>query len=226
MFIGHFSAAFVAAAASRRAPSLTALFVGAQLVDWGFFTFSLIGLEKMRIVPGITAMNPLDLYFMPYTHSLLGTAVWGFAFALVALVKWRDVVAAVIGFLVVMSHWVLDLVTHRPDLTVAGGQHKIGLGLWDHPLPTISLELALIFGSFLYFIRRTRGPIVPPLILLGVLLAMQALNWFGPPPVEAGPALYLTSLAAFLILTLIAGWVGSTRWHKREVGLAVASLHR
>lgn len=71
MFIGHFSAAFVAAAASRRAPSLTALFVGAQLVDWGFFTFSLIGLEKMRIVPGITAMNPLDLYFMPYTHSLL-----------------------------------------------------------------------------------------------------------------------------------------------------------
>ena len=134
MFIGHFSAAFVAAAASRRAPSLTALFVGAQLVDWGFFTFSLIGLEKMRIVPGITAMNPLDLYFMPYTHSLLGTAVWGFAFALVALVKWRDVVAAVIGFLVVMSHWVLDLVTHRPDLTVAGGQHKICL-LYTSPSP-------------------------------------------------------------------------------------------
>ncbi|WP_379546952.1 hypothetical protein ACFCW2_12960 [Qipengyuania sp. DSG2-2] len=226
MFIGHFSAAFVAAAASRRAPSLPTLFVGAQLVDWVFFTFTLIGLEQMRVVPGITAMNPLDLYFMPYTHSLLGTAVWGLAFALFALVRWRNAVPAVIGFFVVLSHWILDLVTHRPDLTLAGGDHKIGLGLWDYPWAAISLELALILGSFAYFMSRTRGPIAPPLILIGVMLIMQAINWFGPEPTEAGPALYLTALLSFLIVTLIAAWVGATRWHKREVGLAVASLQR
>ena len=180
----------------------------------------------MRVVPGITAMNPLDLYFMPYTHSLLGTAVWGLAFALFILAKWRDLAPAILGFLVVMSHWVLDLVTHRPDLTLAGGEHKIGLGLWDYPWAAIPLELALIVGSFIFFMRRTRGPLAPPLILLGVMLAMQAINWFGPEPGAAGPALYLTALASFLVLTLLAGWVGSTRWHKREVGLAVASLRR
>lgn len=202
------------------------LFVGAQLVDWGFFAFAAIGVEAMRIVPGITAMNPLDLYFMPYTHSLLGTAVWGLAFAAFLLVKWRDVVPALIGFLVVLSHWVLDLVTHRPDLTLAGGEDKFGFGLWNYPWAAIPLELALILGSFIYFMRRTKGPLVPPLVLLGVMLAMQAINWFGPEPETAGPAFYLSALAAFLVATLLAAWVGATRWHKREVGLAVTSLRR
>ncbi|MGB7374735.1 hypothetical protein [Pontixanthobacter sp.] len=74
MFIGHWAPAFIAAAASKRSPKLGTLFIAAQLVDWGFFLFATVGLERMRIEPGITAMNPLDLYHMPYTHSLLGCA--------------------------------------------------------------------------------------------------------------------------------------------------------
>ena len=226
MFIGHFSAAFIAAGATRKAPSLPVLFIGAQLVDWGFFTLAALGVEKMRITPGITAMNPLDLYFMPYTHSLAGTAIWGLAFAAFLFLHARTFVPAIAGLLVVMSHWLLDLVVHRPDLTLTGGGPRLGLGLWDLPLVAIPLELALIGGSFAYYMRRTKGPVAPPLILLALLLAMQAFNWFGPEPAQAGPAFYITALIAFLIPTVLAMWVSATRWHKREVGLAVASMPR
>ena len=226
MFAGHFAAAFVAAGASRRAPSLPTLFVGAQLVDWGFFALAVVGIEKMRVEPGATEMVPFDLYHMPYTHSLLGTAIWALAFGLFLAFRMRDIVPALLGMLVVLSHWLLDLLTHRPDLTLAGGEHRYGLGLWNYPWIAIPLELGLILAAFLYYIRRTKGPIAPPLILLGLLLAMQAINWFGPPPAEAGIGLYLTALIAFLVPTLVAAWVASTRWHKREVGLAVASTRR
>lgn len=226
MFIGHWSAAFVAAAAHKRAPKLGTLFVAAQLVDWGFFALATVGVEKMRVVPGATAMNPLDLYHMPYTHSLFGTALWALTFALGLLVWRRDAVTAVLGGAVVLSHWLLDLLVHRPDLTLAGHAPRLGLGLWNYPAIAISLELVLTLGAFVLYVRRTRGPVAPPLILISLLLAMQSIDWFGPPPESAGPALYLTALAAFALATWVAYWVGNTRWHKREVGLAVRTWRR
>ena len=223
MFIGHWAPAFAAAALSKKSPGLGKLFVAAQLVDWGFFAFATVGIEKMRIVPGITAMNPLDLYHMPYTHSLLGTFVWALVFALVMLMMRLGTTAALIGAAVVMSHWFLDLLVHRPDLTLAGGDAKLGMGLWNAPVATIVVELVLVGVCFWWYLRRTKGPLVPPLILLGLLLAMQSVNWFGPPVEEASAGYFLMALLAFLIATFFAAWVGSTRRHKREVGLAVAS---
>ena len=76
MFIGHWAPALAAAAVTERKPRLGTLFIAAQLVDWAFFALLLTGAEKMRVVPGITAMNPMDLYHMPFTHSLLGSAAW------------------------------------------------------------------------------------------------------------------------------------------------------
>lgn len=223
MFIGHWAPAFAAAALSKRAPGLGTLFVAGQLVDWGFFALATVGLEKMRVVPGITAMNPLDLYHMPYTHSLLGTFVWALVFALVMLVTRKGTMAALIGGAVVVSHWFLDLLVHRPDLTLAGGDAKLGLGLWNAPVATVVVELVLVGVCFWWYLRRTKGPIMPPLILLALLLAMQSVNWFGPQVEEASIGFYLTALLAFMIATFFAAWVGTTRWHKREVGLAVAS---
>ena len=81
MFIGRFAPAIVAAT-HPKAPGLATLFVAAQLVDFGFFGLALVGIENYRITPGITTMNPLDLYDMPFTHSLMGSAVWAFGFAL------------------------------------------------------------------------------------------------------------------------------------------------
>ncbi len=80
MFIGHYSAAF-AAAALPKAPKLGTPFVAAQLVDFGFFALVPMGIENMRITPGASVMNPLDLYDMPWTHSLLGALAWGAVFA-------------------------------------------------------------------------------------------------------------------------------------------------
>lgn len=221
MFIGHWAPAFAAAAASKRAPKLGTLFIAAQLVDWGFFALAMVGIEKMRIAPGATAMNPLDLYYMPYTHSLLGSAMWALGFALLLLVLRMGRTAALLGGLVVLSHWLLDLLVHRPDLTLSGGESRIGLGLWNLPWAAITLELAITLAAFWWYLRRTKGPLVPPYILLALLLGMQAFNWFGPEPRDANIAFYLTGLFAFGIAALVAAWVGSTRWHKREVGLAV-----
>ncbi len=220
MFIGHWAPALAAAAVSRRAPKLGMAFLAAQLVDWGFFTLALFNVEQMRMEPGITAMNPMDLYHMPYTHSLAGSAVWAAAFALLIWFGRRQWVTAAWAFMIVMSHWLLDLIVHRPDLTMAGGEEKYGLGLWNYPWVAIPLELALILGAFFLYVRKTRGPVAPPLILLGLLLLMQGMNWFGPQPPVAGPGMYLSSLAAFALVTLTAMWVGGTRRHKLHLGMS------
>ncbi len=217
MFIGHFAPAFAAAAISPRAPKLATLFVAGQLVDWAFFTFAFFGIERMRVEPGATVMVPLDLYHMPYTHSLLGTAAWAIVFTGLVLWARKDAVTASLAGLVVLSHWLLDWLTHRPDLSLMGGDDMHGLGLWNVPLIAIPLELGITIGAFYWYVKATRGPIGPPIILLTVLLAFQAINWFGPSPQTAGPLLYTQALLAFLLATLFAAWVGTTRKHKREV---------
>lgn len=218
MFIGHWAAAFAAGAISPKAPKLGTLFVAAQLVDWGFFTLAIVGVEEMRITPGITAMNPMDLVYMPYTHSLLGTFAWAAAFAIVVLIAQRNLVGGILAGLVVLSHWLADWLVHRPDLTIAGGDTLHGLGLWNYPFVAIPLELALTLAAFVWYMRRTRGPIIPPLILMALLLLMQASNWFGPQPQSAGLGFYLLALFSFAIATFFAFWVGTTRRHERDRG--------
>jgi hypothetical protein len=100
----------------------------------------------MRIVPGITAMNPMDLHHMPYTHSLLGAALWAAAFGLLVGFGTRRREAAIGAAIVVLSHWFLDLIVHIPDLTLFGAPPKLGLGLWNHPLAEMPLEI-LLTGS-------------------------------------------------------------------------------
>lgn len=224
MFIGHFAPALVAAALGPRAPKLATTFLAAQLVDWGFFGLALAGVEKMQVDPAATAMVPLDFYHMPYTHSLAGTGIWAVAFALIVMLWSRNAVGGILAGLVVMSHWVLDWVTHRPDLTMAGGEATYGLGLWNYPAIAIPLELAITLAAFIFYMRRSRGPIGPPLILLTVLLVFQAINWFGPAPTEAGPFLYIQSLFAFAVLTGIAAWVGENRYFVLRGGLAAPSV--
>ena len=217
MFVGHYAPA-LAIAAHPRAPGLGTLFVAAQLVDFAFSAFLLLGVEHMRIVPGITAMNPLDLYDMPYTHSLLGSAAWAAAFALLIFALTRSRAAALIAALVVLSHWLIDLLVHRPDLTLAGAPPKLGLGLWNTPSVAMPLELLLIGGALLYYTLRTRPTDatgrIALIVLLLLLLAFQAIDWFGPPPEEAGPAVALTALLAYSLAALTAWWAHR---HRRKL---------
>jgi hypothetical protein len=200
------------------------MFIAAQLVDWGFFTFALFGVEKMRVDPQASAMVPYDLYHMPYTHSLLGTAIWAAAFLGVIGVYRRSLRLGALAGLVVLSHWLLDFLVHVPDLTLDGTPPKLGLGLWNLPWLAIPLELGLVAAAFAFYLRRTRGPAGPPLVLIGVMLLFQALNWFGPHPASAGPLLYLQALLAFAILTALAAWVGENRWFRKRGGLALNGM--
>ncbi|WP_298303194.1 hypothetical protein [uncultured Erythrobacter sp.] len=224
MFIGHFAPAFVAAASYSRGPKLATYFVAAQLVDWGFFILAMVGVEKMRIDPGATVMVPFDLHHIPYTHSLLGAGIWALVFGIVVAIWHRDSLAGLLSASVVASHWVLDWITHRPDLTLTGGGEAYGLGLWNHPEIAMPLEIGIVLAAFLFYIRRSRGPVVQPLILLLVMLVFQAINWFGPQPSEAGIMLYLQALLSFGIFTGLAMWVGKNRYFTQRGGLAAASL--
>ena len=222
MFIGHFAPAFIAATVSPQSPRLGTLFVAAQLVDWGFFTLALFGVERLRVDPDASVMVPLDLYHMPYTHSLIGTAIWALACLAVVAILHRNLVAGALAGAVVVSHWLLDWVVHVPDLTLDGDAPKFGLGLWDYPWVAIPLELGLTLGAFAFYLRRTRGPMGPPAILLGALLLLQAINWFAPHPETAGPFLYVQALIAFAVLTGLAVWVGENRWFQKRRGLALS----
>lgn len=211
MFIGHWAPALIAAAVTTRAPRLGTLFIAAQLVDWAFFAFLLTGTEHMRVVPGITAMNPMDLYDMPWTHSLVGSAAWAAGFALVVWLWRRDPGFALLAGGVVLSHWLLDLLVHRPDLTLAGSPPKLGLGLWNHPWIAMPLELALTFGALALYLSRTRGPVLPAMVLGTVLIGLQAFNWFAPEPTAVTPATSYLAFFAYGLVTLAAWWLGKTR---------------
>ncbi|MFN3988686.1 MAG: hypothetical protein ACK4IS_00345 [Erythrobacter sp.] len=220
MFIGHFAPAFVAAAVSPRSPKLGTLFVAAQLVDWAFFGFALVGIEAMRIDPEASVMVPFDLYHMPFTHSLAGTLVFAAMFAGIVTVLQRNPLGGVLAGLVVVSHWLLDFLVHVRDLTLAGQPPKYGLGLWNYPWIAMPLELALVGGAFAFYVRRTHGPIGPPVVLMAVMLLLQAVNWFAPHPDEMSAAIPLQALSAFGLLTALAIWVGTNRERKVRPGLA------
>lgn len=212
MFIGHFAPALIAATRPKAA-GLGTLFVAAQLVDIGFAALLFPGIEAMRIVPGITAMNPMDLHHMPYTHSLLGTSIWAAAFGILVRFATKSKEAAIGAALVVLSHWFIDLLVHIPDLTLFGAPPKLGLGLWNHPMIAMPLEILLIGGAFLYYLRRTEAPGGNRRlrILAGLLAFAQAIDWFGPKEPVYSLAIPATMLFAYALLAGSAAWAGANR---------------
>lgn len=208
MFIGHWAPALTAAAVSPRAPKLGTLFVAAQLVDWAFFALLALGIEHMRYSPGISVMNPMDLYHMPYTHSLLGSALFAVGFGGIVLAMSKDRGAALVAGVVVLSHWFLDLLVHVPDLTIAGGEAKLGLALWNHPAIEMPLELAITFGALLWYAGKRRPARNRVLVLGTVLVLLQAVNWFVPVEPEVTIGTSLLAFFAYGAATLAAWWTG------------------
>jgi hypothetical protein len=205
MFVGHYGVSFAAKRAAPTVP-LWALFIAVQLLDVFWAPFILLGIEKARIVPGITASNPLDLYYMPYTHSLVAAILWSAgAFLVYRLVAPRGPAgaAALVVGLAVLSHWMLDFLVHRPDLPLYDDTAKVGLGLWNVPGVAFALEAALLFGGmWLYFgtgvVRR-----LPMLVFGLVMLGIQAYVFFGPPPASDKAAAW-TALGAYAVFAAVA----------------------
>jgi len=214
MFLGHFGAAF---ALKRVEPklSLGTLFLAVQLPDLLWGAFLLLGWEQVRIDPGYTAVTPLQFTEYPLSHSLLGMTGWAVAMA-AAYYSWptRDTsrhwqAAALVG-LAVLSHFLLDLVVHVPDLPLSGGSPiRLGLGLWNHPAATLLLELASLAAGVAVYVafRSTRHPVRPGRLagLVAVLVGIYLLSFFGPPPPSV-TAIAVADIVGLLLLVAFAAW--------------------
>jgi hypothetical protein len=210
MFIGHYALAF---GAKRIAPavSLGTLFLACQFADLLWPTLLVLGVERVEIDPGNTLMTPLNFVSYPYSHSLVMLLVWSAVFALLyrAIRGPRPVAIATVAALV-FSHFVLDALTHRPDMPITiGGAQKIGLGLWNYPGTTLAIESAMfIAGTTLYAIAtRARNPAGRWGLwaLIATLVAIYFAALYGPPPPDtqavamAGHLLWLFVLWAYWV---------------------------
>lgn len=216
MFIGHYAVAMAAKKATPRV-SLGTLFLSVQLVDLLWPVFLLAGLEHVRIDPGNTVMTPLDFYDYPITHSLIGSLGWSFLFGLVYFFVRRYSRGAWIVGLGVFSHWILDLIVHRPDLAVVpGGGTRVGLGLWNSLPGTLVVELGIfVIGAALYFRATTaldRTGRYALWALLAVLLVLYFGNLVSPPP-PSERAIAIVGLGGWLFVPW-AYWIDR---HRRPV---------
>lgn len=215
MFVGHYGPSFAIKGVQPAIP-LWLLFIAVQLVDVGWSVLILLGIERARIVPGITASNPFDLYYMPYTHSLVAAVLWAVAAGvlgkyLLGLRKWA--IAAWIGA-AVFSHWVLDWLVHRPDLPLYDDTMKVGLGIWNYPALALALEALLLFGGMFLYMRRTTainvlGRFGPPAFGV-VMIAIQSYVFFGPPPASVGQ-LAITALVSYIVFAAVIRWLDGQR---------------
>ena len=217
MFLGHFGVAF---AAKRAVPaaSLGTLFIACELVDLLWPVLLLAGIEKVAITPGITRFTPLDFQHYPWSHSLVMVAVWALLFAGVYFSKEKKWLAAAVLALVVLSHWFLDLVAHRPDLPLAPGSDvKVGFGLWNSVAGTLIVEGALfVVGVRFYLAGSQAKDRVGHWALYGLLLFLVLAYIgaaFGPPPPSV-PAVAWVGLAGGGVTAALGYWVDRHRTMK------------
>ncbi len=213
MFIGHIAVAFAAKKGTPRT-SLGTLLMAAQLPDLLWPIFLLTGLEHATISPGNTAVTPIAFVDYPISHSLLADFGWGLVLAgLYAIVK-KNVRGAVWLGALVISHWILDAISHRPDMPLAPGTGiYFGLGLWNWRFGTVLVEaILLLLGVLLYAaITRPRDRIgaVALWSFVAVIAAIYIANLLSPPP----PSVTVVALAGlgFWLFVAWAAWIDRHR---------------
>ena len=218
MFIGHFALGY---AAKRWVPglSLAVLFAAALFADLLWPVLVALGIEQVRIVPGITASTPLEFISYPYSHSLLTLtlfgAVFGWAVSLRAsraaapVAPTTPIAPALIVFVLVISHWVLDVITHIPDMPLYPGGPKFGLGMWNSVPATLVTETVMFaLGVWMYARATTPRDKVGTWTFAG-LTAFLFVGFFvnakgTPPPSVTALWVMALSLGA---LTLWLSWL-------------------
>jgi hypothetical protein len=207
MFVGHYGPSFLAKRADRIIP-LWVLFVAVQFLDVLWAPFVLLGIEKVRIVPGFTKASPLDLYFMPYTHGLLTAIGWsvvfGAAYQLIA--RPSSARSSLIVGLAVFSHWVLDFLVHLHDLPLYDNTAKVGLGLWNVPAIELPLEALILLGAMWLCFRDNLSRAKSTFVFGVLLVALQVYFFFAPPP-PSDKAIAWTALISYAVLALVIWWL-------------------
>ena len=214
MFLGHYALA-LGAKKSTPAVSLGTLFFAVQFADLLWPTLLVLGLEVVAIDPGNTLMTPLNFVSYPYSHSLVMLLIWSALVALAyRLLRGNRPVAIITVAGLVLSHYLLDVITHRPDMPLTiSGTTRLGLGLWNHPGPALAIESAMfIIGAALYTSAtrpKNRKGEVGFWLLLVVLVAMYFAALYGPPP----PNISTISVGGHLqwLFVIWAYWVDRNR---------------
>ena len=203
MFIGHFAVGF---ASKKFAPwtSLGVLITAPLFLDvlWPFFV--LMGWEKVKIDPGNTRFTPMDFVSYPWSHSLLMSVVWATAFAGIYYVLSRYATGAVVLWIGVVSHWVLDWVTHRPDMPLYPNGPRYGLGLWNSIVGTMAVEIGMLALGLWLYARTTRAQDkIGRYAFLGyvvLLLLLYAGDRFSTPPDNTAEIAWAGIFAAILLI--------------------------
>ena len=212
MFVGHFG---LALAAKRLAPraSLAVLILAAQLADVMWPVLVALGIEHVRIDPGNTAFTPLDFVAYPYSHSLLLLVVWGLILGVLTRthVGGRAAIPLIAGL--VVSHWVLDWITHRPDMPLFPGGPRLGLGLWNAVPWTLAVELVVFaVGTWIYVVTTRASDAIGRwgfFSLIAFLLLAYLANLRSVPP--SVTALYTAAIVGVLVIASWAWWVDRHR---------------
>lgn len=213
MFIGHFALGFAAKSAAPQV-SLGTLFLAAQFIDLLWPTFLFMGLERVRIEPGATAVVPLVFEHYPYTHSLLAVLGWAVLIGGLHLLLMRDRRSAFVLGLLVLSHWVLDLLVHKPDLQILPWSDTVvGLRLWTSLTLTLALEVPLFMLGVWLYARSTRArDAAGRWGLVGLVLflfVVYAGNVLGSPPPSVSAIAWIGQLQWLLVL--LGYWVDRHR---------------
>jgi hypothetical protein len=204
VFVGHFALGY---AAKRVAPrvSLAVLFIAAEFADLLWPVLVGVGVEHVRIVAGDNPFLNLAFDSYPYSHSLLMLVIWGMGLAAVYRAVTGDRAAMPVLFALVVSHWLLDVVTHRPDMPVVPHGATYGLGLWSSVAGTLAVEFAMFAAGVWIYARATR-----PRDRIGtwsfvgfvLLLAISYVASLGPPPPSVTAVWTFTLVGAALTLAL------------------------
>lgn len=186
MFIGHFAAG-MAGKKLDPAVSLGTLFLAAQFLDLLWPTLLLLNIEHVVIAPGISKVTPLDFVHYPVSHSLVAVLGWGLLFGLIYYLITKNKGGAWLLGCLVVSHWVLDLIVHIPDLPLYPGESpKVGLGLWNSPTLTILVEGTIFVTGVLLYVRTKKEVNIRVSwwfwSLIIFLLFVQVMNFISPPP--------------------------------------------
>jgi hypothetical protein len=198
---------------------LWVLFVAVQLVDFAWAVFIITGIEHARFVPGFAAASHLDLYHMPYTHSLVAAIIWSVGFGFFYYIWKRRagaLISAIIIGLAVFSHWLADLIVHVPDLSLISGDPKLGFGLWRYFWLSQSIEIGLLFLGLLAYVWTSKpctafGRFAPWLFFI-LLVGVQAISHLPPSnPVPTMTVFATQALGAFSVLALLAWLTERTR---------------
>ena len=213
MFIGHFGAGF-AGKKFDKSPSLGTYFMAAQFVDLLWPLFLLLGIERVKIESGNTAVTPLDFVYYPFSHSLIGVIFWALLFGLVYFLFKKNIKVAFVLGLIVISHWFLDLIVHRPDLPIIFGVDlKVGFGLWNSLIGTVIVEGLIFIGGLFIYLKSTKAKNkTGKYALWGLVIFLVAIyisNLFGPPP-DSTEAIGIVGNAQWLIV-LWGYWIDKNR---------------